>query len=104
MGVFVSCAASLACSVCPRWGVIVAAAGSSVFIFGPVTWGEMDGAVLCMSSIRFTLDVLDLVFMDGAGDGEMGGDGESSPAIVGIGRVCPSVWYVLQEGVAPFCV
>ena len=38
-----------------------------------------------MSSIRFTLEVLDLVFMVGFGDGEVGGDGESSPAIMGIG-------------------
>ena len=33
------------------------------------------GAVLCMSSMRFTLEVLDLVFLVGARDGEMGGGG-----------------------------
>ena len=43
--------------------------------------------VLWLSSIRFTLETLDLVLMAGAGDGEMGGDGESSPAIIGICRV-----------------
>ena len=72
----------------------------------------MGAAVLCMSSIRFTLDVLDLVLMDGAGDGEMGGEGESSPAITGSGRIeWPDVLLVLQaevgsalwvRGVAPY--
>ena len=38
-----------------------------------------------MSSIQFTLEVLNLVFMVGFGDGKVGGDGESSPAIMGIG-------------------
>lgn len=39
-----------------------------------------------MSSKRLTFEVLDLVFLVGAGDGKMGGDGESSPAIIGIDR------------------
>jgi hypothetical protein len=50
--------------------------------------------------------VLDLVFMVRAGDGEMGGDGESSPAIMGIDRVGgPMLWLVVQrEGLVTFRV
>ena len=36
--------------------------------------------------MRFTLEVLDLVFLVRAGEGEMGGEGESSLAIIGIER------------------
>ena len=36
--------------------------------------------------MRFTFEVLNLVFLAGARDGEMGGDRESSPAIIGIDR------------------
>ena len=39
-----------------------------------------------MSSMQFTFEVLDLIFLAGAGDGEMEGDRESSPAIIGIDR------------------
>ena len=57
------------------------------------------GAVLCMSSMRFTLEVLDLVFLVGAGDGEMGGEGESSPVIFGIDKVGgPLVLLAMVEG------
>jgi len=65
-----------------------------------------------MSNIQFTLDVLNLVFMVGAGDGETGGEGESSPAITGIGRMeGPIVLLALRaevwglpcmRGVAPY--
>ena len=47
-----------------------------------------------MSSMRFTFEVLDLVFLAGAGDGEMGGDGESSPAIIGIDRGGETVGFI----------
>jgi hypothetical protein len=68
--------------------------------------GGTIGVVLCMSSILFTLDVLDLVLMDGAGVGEMGGEGESSPVIMGIDMVGgPAVWLVLRaEGGMALCV
>jgi hypothetical protein len=42
--------------------------------------------VLCRSSIRFTLEVLNLVLMVGARDGKMRGEGESSPEIAGMGK------------------
>ena len=59
-----------------------------------------------MSSILFTLDVLDLVLMVSVGVGEMGGDGESSPVIMGIDMVGgPASWLMLrEEGGATLCV
>ena len=55
-----------------------------------------------MSSILFTLDVLDLVLMVGVGVGEMGGDGESSPVIMGIDMVGgPASWLMLWEVISP---
>jgi len=50
--------------------------------------------------MQLTLEVLDLVFIVGAGDGKMGGDRESSPMIVGIGSAGgPAVLLVLQMDV-----
>ena len=64
-----------------------------------LTPGAGRGVALCTSSILFTLDVVDLVFMVRAGDGEIGGDGESSPAIMGIDSVGPTAWLVVwREG------
>ena len=66
--------------------VVAIAPGCSMFVPGLGARGGGGVAVLCMSSLQFTLEVLNLVFLVGAGDGEMGGEGESSPAIVGINR------------------
>ena len=66
----------------------------------PGVRGGIGEVVLCMSSMRLTLEVLDLVFIVGAGDGEMGGDGESSPTIVGIGSAGgPAVLLALRMDV-----
>jgi len=59
----------------------------STLVSGPGAREGRGEVVLCVSSMRFTFEVLDLVFLAGAGDGEMGGDGESSPAITGIDKV-----------------
>ena len=90
-------------SMFPWWGVVTVVAGCSGFVFCALTWGGAGKAVPCMSNMRFTFDVLDLVFMVGARDGEMGGEGESSPTIVGIGRMGPVLWPVLWKGGAALC-
>ena len=75
-------------------------AGCSELVFCVVDWGGAGKAIFCMSSMWFTFDVLDLVFMVSAGDREIGGEGESSPVIVGIGRLGPAFWPVLWKGEA----
>ena len=93
-----------------RW-VVVTAVGSIVHAGGAGSEVVgLGGAFLWMSSIRFTFDVLDLVFMVGARDGETGGEGESSPTITGIDRVVwlavllalqAEVWGMLRVGGVP---
>jgi len=88
VGGLVSGSARTPWSICfrSRWGVVSVIVGCTLAVPCPGPGGA--GVVLfCMSSIRFTLEVLDLVFMVGAGDGEMGGEGESSPATAGIDQV-----------------
>ena len=81
------------------WGVRVVSVGCAVFISWLGTGEGIGDAVLSMSSMQFTLAVLDLVFLVGAGDGEMGGEGESSPKITGIDRRGgPAVLLALQGG------
>ena len=95
-----------ACSVGMLGVVVAVVAGCTMPVPCSSMGGKLGEVVLCMSSIRFTLDVLDLVFMVGAGDGEMGGDGESSPFITGMDRRGgPMVWLVVwMEGWAMFRV
>ena len=82
----------LGCPCFSGWAVVTAV-GGVVRAGGAGSEGVgLGGAFLWMSSIQFTFDVLDLVFMVGAGDSETGGEGESSPAITGIDRV---VWFAV---------
>jgi len=91
VGGLMSHSAPSAWSVSSRCGVMVVAMGRSSIVSCPGTGGGRGEVVLCISSMRFTLEVLDLVFLVGAGDGEMGGEGESSLAITGIGKVGSTV-------------
>lgn len=68
-----------------HWDCLVAVARLAGFGACTLVGGVLGGASLWASSIWLTLEELDLVLMVGAGDGETGGDGDSSPMIAGIG-------------------
>ena len=75
---------------CPSCGALVAGIVKGVLLSSiPIAGGVMGGAFLCMSSMRFTLEVLDLVLMVGVGDGETGGEGiVLQQFLVWTGREC----------------
>lgn len=60
--------------------------GCAVFGFMPLAYEGLSGLGVEMSRTWMTLDVEFLPLAAGAGDGEMGGDGVSSPGIGGNGK------------------
>jgi len=93
---------------CPLCGVLVAGIVEGILLGSiPIAGGVMGGAFLCMSSMWFTLEVLNLVLMVGVGDGETRGEGDSSSAIFGMDRegvlmvlliLRAEVWVVFHVG------
>ena len=86
MGGVVFSAMDLVSLVCSCWADMVVTARLVAFGICSGAGRGLGGADLWASSIWFTLEALDLVLMAGAGDSEMGGEGESSLVIAGIGR------------------